>query len=278
MFDKSWNSQMHQLEVAEMAKNHLHVFRVEIQDHGIEEVAFQGITREEAKQKLLAWLMAEPFCAGGNLMSFEDNPADDDPHLECAREIHELQAELSAVRSQARNDNMRADLCDTYSQWLLDIGKLCGCGHLDERLPRCVEEEFEKVIEAKNNMLALLGRVYREAGNSAPGFKRHALTPGLRDDIRDCLKASGKLGQHQPHEPCADVNCSICNGRFEAEKRETIGIATPLTCANCEEVSTNPGQFTPDGLWLCTESCRKELCEKQSYASLVASGGIVDAP
>lgn len=54
--------------------------------------------------------------------------------------------------------------------------------------------------------------------------------------------------------------------------------AKPLTCANCGEVSTNPGQFTPDGLWLCTEACRKELCDKQSYGDLAASGGIVDAP
>jgi hypothetical protein len=61
MFDKSWNSQMHQLEVAEMAKKNLHVFRVDIQDHGIEEVAFQGMTREEAKGQLLTWLNAEPF-------------------------------------------------------------------------------------------------------------------------------------------------------------------------------------------------------------------------
>ncbi len=45
--------------------------------------------------------------------------------------------------------------------------------------------------------------------------------------------------------------------------------ATPLTCANCGEVSTNPGQFMPDGLWICTESCRAELCASQS-----ANGGI----
>ncbi len=61
MFDKSWNSQMHQLEVADMAKRNLHVFRVDIQDHGIEEVAFQGMTRDEAKRGLLTWLKSEPF-------------------------------------------------------------------------------------------------------------------------------------------------------------------------------------------------------------------------
>ena len=61
MFDKSWNSQMHQIEVAEMAKRNLHVFRIDIQDHGIEEVAFPGTTREEAKQRLAGWLKSEPF-------------------------------------------------------------------------------------------------------------------------------------------------------------------------------------------------------------------------
>lgn len=60
------------------------------------------------------------------------------------------------------------------------------------------------------NLLALLGRVYREVGNESPGFNRHALPPGLRDDIRDALKASGRLGVHQ-HEPCANVNCQTCN-------------------------------------------------------------------
>lgn len=66
----------------------------------------------------------------------------------------------------------------------------------------------------------------------------------------------------------------------EDPRWEALGgnTAKPLTCANCGEVSTNPGQFTPDGLWLCTEACRKELCEKQSYDDLAASGGIVDAP
>jgi len=61
MFDPSWNSQMHQIEVAELAKRNLHVFRVEIEGHGVEEVAFQGATREEAVEKLKAWIASEPF-------------------------------------------------------------------------------------------------------------------------------------------------------------------------------------------------------------------------
>ena len=79
--------------------------------------------------------------------------------------------------------------------------------------------------------------------------------------------------------------CPACNRAMkEAQIENALDVsvpdntAKPLTCANCGEVSTNPGQFTPDGQWLCTESCRKELCESQCYDDLRASGGIVDAP
>ncbi len=53
---------------------------------------------------------------------------------------------------------------------------------------------------------------------------------------------------------------------------------TNLKCADCGEVSSNPGQFLRDGRWVCTERCRRELCDAQSYDDLSASGGIVDAP
>lgn len=66
-------------------------------------------------------------------MSFEDNPADDDPHGECRHEIWRLQE--------------------------------------------------------------LLKRVYSEVGNEAPEKRRHAMTPGLRDDIRDYLKSIGHFDQ-----------------------------------------------------------------------------------
>jgi hypothetical protein len=66
--------------------------------------------------------------------------------------------------------------------------------------------------------------------------------------------------------------------RIHAFRREAAGHAEPLTCACCGEVSTNPGQFVKDGRWVCTDSCRKELADAQSYADHAASGGIVDAP
>ena len=54
--------------------------------------------------------------------------------------------------------------------------------------------------------------------------------------------------------------------------------AEPLTCAQCGEESTNPGQFLKDGRWVCSAVCRKELADAQSYQDLADSGGIVDAP
>lgn len=47
------------------------------------------------------------------------------------------------VLSQAQRDFDRGHMADQYEQWLLDLGRISGCGHVDERLPRCVEEVFE---------------------------------------------------------------------------------------------------------------------------------------
>lgn len=41
--------------------DNLHVFRVMIEEHGFEEVAFQGITRSESNGRLQEWLRLEPF-------------------------------------------------------------------------------------------------------------------------------------------------------------------------------------------------------------------------
>ena len=48
-------------DIEELAKRNLHVFRVTIEEHGDEDVAFQGITRSEAKTRLIEWLRREPF-------------------------------------------------------------------------------------------------------------------------------------------------------------------------------------------------------------------------
>jgi len=48
-------------------------------------------------------------------------------------------------------------------------------------------------ISPLKEALELLCEVYRQAGNEAGTVKRHALTPGLRDNIRDFLKSFSLL-------------------------------------------------------------------------------------
>lgn len=77
--------------------------------------------------------------------------------------------------------------------------------------------------------------------------------------------------------------CEQCNAAMKqaiVDNAESLGgnNGTPLTCANCGEVSTNVGQFADGRRWVCTEACRKELASNQSHDDLTASGGIVDAP
>lgn len=74
-----------------------------------------------------------------------------------------------------------------------------------------------------------------------------------------------------------DCSAGFCGG-LVGDVSESDNAAKPLTCANCGESSTNPGQFIRDGRWICTAQCRRELCDRDSYDDLAASGGIVGAP
>lgn len=61
---------------------------------------------------------------------------------EAERERDGWHRQHDMVLAQARKDNLRAEQADQYEQWLLDLGKLSGCEHLDDRLPQCIEEAF----------------------------------------------------------------------------------------------------------------------------------------
>jgi len=87
-----------------------------------------------------------------------------------------------------------------------------------------------------------------------------------------------KLNQSCEHGVKLGDWCERCNRDMKQAERDNAGTPQPLTCANCEEVSTNPGQFVRGGQWVCCETCRTELLTKGSYDDLAASGGIVDAP
>ena len=73
--------------------------------------------------------------------------------------IRILTSERDAILSQARKDNLRAEQADQYEAWLLDLGRISGCGHVDERLPRCISEAFEEsqsLLQAANTTNELL--------------------------------------------------------------------------------------------------------------------------
>lgn len=83
-----------------------------------------------------------------------------------------LRSELDMVRSQARTDNLRAEDADDFEQWLLDLGKLVGCGHVDEQLPVCIEREFQKMRET----LEEISRLRFSESHYAQGMAKHALS------------------------------------------------------------------------------------------------------
>ena len=61
-----------------------------------------------------------------------------------------FKAESEAIRRLAREQDLKIDQLDSYERWLTDIGKAIGCGHIDDRLPRCVEEvveDFRSIIK-----------------------------------------------------------------------------------------------------------------------------------
>lgn len=63
----------------------------------------------------------------------------------------------------------------------------CGCyASLVNRLRGDLNEEAAKAIE---HLSELLVEVYSQCGNHRPPAKRHALTPNIRDRIRDWLYA-----------------------------------------------------------------------------------------
>jgi len=64
---------------------------------------------------------------------------------------------------------------------------------------------------------------------------------------------------------------NICRRQLGLEVKQIV-------CSNCGARQINAGQFVRDNRWVCSQNCRKELIEKDSYRDLAASGGIVNAP
>jgi hypothetical protein len=64
---------------------------------------------------------------------------------EARGEIERWKSQHDMVLRQARADNDRAHMADQYELWLTDLGRISGCGHIDDNLPRCIEQAFESV-------------------------------------------------------------------------------------------------------------------------------------
>lgn len=95
-------------------------------------------------------------------------------------------------------------------------------------------------------------------------------------DAFDEAQTTGK--STWPGNAVSEMRVAVAEASAIYQPTKYFGDARILTCANCHEESTNPGQFVGDGRWVCTEACRRELADAQSYDDLAASGGIVDAP
>lgn len=151
----------------------------------------------------------------------------EEPEGQCLHEIEQIcrrQLGLELLKPEPPCRPNGFGLCMTHKT----------CDHVKHALEnsQAIVEEYRAKERLENKIKtaetdqckALLGRVYREAGNESPGFKRHALTPGLRDDIRDLLKTTNFFEPKPSHDWCANVECKIC----EARRIEVYGRNTSL--------------------------------------------------
>ena len=109
-------------------------------------------------------LLAMDASASRRIESLEEQLATLTARAETAeRERDAWKHSYDAVLSQARKDNLRAEDADRYEQWLLDIGKLSGCGHVDDNLTRCIEQHVHGLERERDALREALAWCKREA-------------------------------------------------------------------------------------------------------------------
>lgn len=74
----------------------------------------------------------------------------------------------------------------------------------NEYYAQAEHDERHAKFRALATATSLLEEVYRQAGNSAPAERRHALTPDIRDRIRDYLKDNTTFGTYIPDSSKGD--------------------------------------------------------------------------
>lgn len=118
---------------------------------------------------------------------------------EAKRDRDSWKRQHDMVLAQAQKDNLRAEDADRYEQWLLDLGRISGCGHVDERLPRCIEEAFEAERQSHAATQDQLAKYDAELANCcrvlsrwplASGCNGHLCVSGHIGNILDALAAS----------------------------------------------------------------------------------------
>ena len=100
---------------------------------------------------------------------------------EVTRERDAWKRQHDMIISVARIDSLRAEDAERYEQWLLDLGRISGCGHVDERLPRCIEEAFAAVTAERDEAREEAAYFRREVSFQAERLmpEIHSLTEQL---------------------------------------------------------------------------------------------------
>lgn len=93
-------------------------------------------------------------------------------------ELQALRDENARLRELVRTHEIDRDSKEFYERLLTEIGRIIGCGHIDERIPSCVEN----IVNERNDCVSSLRKIVVRNGVTAQGVKQ----------IEDFLKSIGQ--------------------------------------------------------------------------------------
>ena len=109
----------------------------------------------------------------------------------CREENHRLKKEADFMRDKiAGLESQNAALQKQLSDQADEISMLNAEAEMWQQRAEMAEREAVRVNERLAAAERLLIETYKQAGNSAPAERRHALTAQLRDNMRDYIKAN----------------------------------------------------------------------------------------
>lgn len=138
--------------------------------------------------------------------------------------IKQLQTEISMLRDVARKFEIRAELCDTYERWLLDIGKVIGCDHLDNRLPSCIAQEFERLTVNFKGIDNMSTPSIAERLQSLRAMVRYGIDNGKKNMIVDLDLLAAVIGDGNQ-----ELTIDELTDRFYLLKDRHIKLLTQFT-------------------------------------------------